>query len=63
MNSLAVGATVVLYDGNPLYPDWRAMRRMIGEGKVAILGRSAIHIYALMSASAKPGKEIQPIIT
>ena len=57
MSSLAVGATIVLYDGNPLYPDWRTMWRIIEEEKVTIFGCSASYIYALISADAHPGKE------
>jgi len=29
LSSLAVGATLVLYDGNPSYPDWKTMWRMV----------------------------------
>nr|MDO8114130.1 acetoacetate--CoA ligase [Candidatus Sigynarchaeota archaeon] len=57
VSSLAVGATVVLYDGNPNHPDWRNMWSLIQEEKVTIFGCSASYINFLMSQGAKPGKE------
>ena len=57
MSSLAVGATLVLYDGNPLYPDWRRMWRIIHDEKITIFGCSASYIYALMNMGAEPSKE------
>ncbi|MEM0353369.1 MAG: acetoacetate--CoA ligase [Archaeoglobaceae archaeon] len=59
MSSLAVGATIVIYDGNPLFPDWRTMFRLIDEEKVAVFGCSASYIYALMTANAKPNAEFK----
>ncbi|MEM1578576.1 MAG: acetoacetate--CoA ligase [Archaeoglobaceae archaeon] len=57
MSSLATGATIAIYDGNPLFPDWRTMFRFIDEEKVTIFGCSASYIYALMSSGAKPKDE------
>jgi len=56
LSSLALGATVVLYDGNPNYPDWGAMWRLVQEEKIAIFGCSASYINYLRSVGAKPGK-------
>lgn len=56
MSSLAVGATIVLYDGNPNYPDWGTMWRIIQDEKVTIFGCSASYIYYLKSVNAQPGK-------
>jgi acetoacetyl-CoA synthetase len=56
MSSLAVGATIILYDGNPNYPDWHTMWRLIQEEKVTIFGCSASYINYLKSVEAKPGK-------
>ncbi|MCX8177985.1 MAG: acetoacetate--CoA ligase [Candidatus Bathyarchaeota archaeon] len=56
MSSLAVGATIILYDGNPNYPDWGTMWRIIQEERVTIFGCSASYIYHLKSVSAKPGE-------
>src|SRR5208282_3264911 len=57
MSSLAVGATVVLYDGNPNYPDWRTMWRIVQDEKVTIFGCGASYINYLRSVGAKPGKD------
>jgi acetoacetyl-CoA synthetase len=56
ISSLAVGATIVLYDGNPNYPDWGAMWKFVQEGKITIFGCSASYINYLRSVGAKPGK-------
>jgi acetoacetyl-CoA synthetase len=55
MSCLASGARIVLHDGNPLYPDWGAMWRMVQEEKISIFGCSASYINYLRSISAKPG--------
>jgi len=57
LGSLAVGATVVLYDGNPNYPDWTAMWRMTQDEKISIFGCSASYINYLRSVGARPGNE------
>jgi len=55
MSSLAVGATIVLYEGNPLYPDWGTMFQLIQDHKITIFGTSASYIHYLMSQGADPG--------
>jgi acetoacetyl-CoA synthetase len=57
ISSLAAGATVVLYDGNPNYPDWTAMWQMAQDEKISIFGCSASYINYLRSVGAKPGKD------
>ena len=57
LSSLAVGATVVLYDGNPNYPDPGAMWKLIQDEKITIFGCSASYIHYLQSLGIKPGKE------
>ena len=54
ISSLAIGATIVLYDGNPNYPDWRAMWKLTEQEKITILGCSASYINYLKSIRAKP---------
>ncbi|MBE0479787.1 MAG: acetoacetate--CoA ligase [Dehalococcoidia bacterium] len=54
LSSLAVGATVVLYDGNPMYPDPGAMWKLIQDEKVTIFGTSATYIDYLRSQAVKP---------
>jgi acetoacetyl-CoA synthetase len=56
MSSLAVGATIVLYDGNPNYPDWTAMWRLVQDERITIFGCSASYINYLRSVDAKPGR-------
>jgi acetoacetyl-CoA synthetase len=56
LSSLAVGATVVLYDGNPNYPDWGAMWKLVQDEKVTIFGCSASYIIYLKGVGAKPAK-------
>ncbi|MGC8491816.1 MAG: acetoacetate--CoA ligase [Syntrophobacteraceae bacterium] len=55
--SLATGATLVLYDGNPFHPGPDALWRMAREEKISIFGTSAGYISALKSAGVKPGSQ------
>jgi acetoacetyl-CoA synthetase len=57
MSSLAVGNTLVLFDGNPNYPDSGAMWKLIEEEKVTMFGTSATYINLMKSEGMKPGKD------
>ncbi len=57
IGSLAIGATVVLYDGNPNYPDWTAMWRLVQDEKLTIFGCSASYINYLKSVDARPRRQ------
>ncbi len=57
LSSLAVGATVLLYDGNPNYPDWKSLWRMVQDERITILGCSASYLNYLKSLGAKPCKD------
>ncbi len=57
ISSLGVGATVVLYDGNPFHPDPGALWRLAQDEKITIFGISAGYIAAIQNAGVKPGKE------
>jgi acetoacetyl-CoA synthetase len=57
LSSLAVGATIVLYDGNPSYPDVGAMWKLIQDEKVTIFGTSASYINYLRGQGLNPGKD------
>jgi acetoacetyl-CoA synthetase len=57
MSCLAAGATLVLYDGNPLYPEWDTMWRLVQEEKITILGCSASYLNHLRGIGAKPGRD------
>ncbi len=56
ISSLGVGATVVLYDGNPLYPDSGAMWQLIQDERIAIFGTSASFINYCRSEGQEPAK-------
>ena len=57
MSSLAVGATIVLYDGNPNYPDPGAMWKLIQEEHITIFGCSASYIHFLKKEGIAPGRD------
>ncbi|MDD2466552.1 MAG: acetoacetate--CoA ligase [Desulfobulbus sp.] len=54
---LGVGATLVLYDGNPFHPAPDALWKMAEEEKISVFGTSAGYIAALKKAGVRP-KEI-----
>ncbi|MCX5917756.1 MAG: acetoacetate--CoA ligase [Deltaproteobacteria bacterium] len=56
ISSLGVGATIVLFDGNPSYPDDGAVWKLIQDEKVTIFGTSASYINYLKSQNFKPGR-------
>ena len=56
MSCLAVGSSIILYDGNPTHPDWGAMWKLIEQEKISFLGCSASYINYLRSVSAEPGQ-------
>ncbi|HID29623.1 MAG TPA: acetoacetate--CoA ligase, partial [Desulfobacterales bacterium] len=56
-SSLAVGATLVLFDGNPFYPDPGALWKLAQDEKITIFGTSAGYLAALEATGLKPGKE------
>jgi acetoacetyl-CoA synthetase len=56
ISTLGVGATIVLYDGNPNYPDAYAMWKMVQDEKITFFGLSASYINYLRSEGIQPGK-------
>ncbi len=52
--ALSVGATVVLYDGNPFHPGPEALWKMAEEEKITVFGISAGYLAALMGTGLKP---------
>jgi acetoacetyl-CoA synthetase len=56
VSSLAVGATLVLFDGNPFYPGPDAILKMAAELKVNVFGTSAKYIASLEQAGVKPNE-------
>ena len=55
--SLGVGATVVLFDGNPFHPGPEALWQMAEEEKITVFGTSAGYIEALKNAGVSPKKQ------
>ncbi len=55
-SSLAVGATIVLYDGHPFYPHPAILWEMVQDEKISIFGTSAGYIAALQKFDVKPGE-------
>ncbi len=55
--ALSVGATVVLFDGNPFHPGPEALWKMAEEEKITVFGTSAGYIAALMNSGLEPGKQ------
>jgi acetoacetyl-CoA synthetase len=62
-SSLAVGATLVLFDGNPFHPHPGALWEMAQDEKITVFGTSAGYIAALQNAGVKPGKtyDLKPL--
>ena len=56
VSSLAIGATLVLYDGNPFYPGPDALLRMADELDITFFGTSAKYIASLEDAGVKPSE-------
>jgi len=57
MSSLGLGATVVLYEGNALYPHINAMWELIQNEKITIFGTSATFLSHCRSQGLEPKKE------
>ncbi len=56
-SSLGVGASLVLFDGNPFHPDPGTLWKMAQDEKITIFGTSAGYIAALQNSGVKPGKQ------
>jgi len=57
VSSLGVGATLILFDGNPFHPDPGALWKLAQDEKMTIFGTSAGYISAVMGAGVKPGRD------
>jgi len=57
LTSLATGNTLLLYDGNPSYPDLGAIWKIIEAEKVTMFGTSASYLNFIRSQGLKPGKD------
>ncbi len=56
ISSLATGATLVLYDGNPFYPGPDALLKMADELNISFFGTSAKYIAFLEAEGIKPSE-------
>jgi len=54
VSSLAVGATLVLYDGNPFHPDPGVLWKMAQDESISVFGTSAGYIAALQASGVIP---------
>ncbi len=54
---LLTGCTLILYDGNPGYPDLRVLWRLVSEENINHFGTSASFILTNMKRGLKPGDE------
>ncbi len=59
VSSLAVGATMILYEGSPFYPSAAAMFNLIDEFGVTVFGTGAKSISAWEKAGLKPRESHQ----
>ena len=62
VSSLAVGATVVLYDGSPFHPDGNVLWNLIDEVGISVFGTSAKWIASSEKAGIKP-RETHKLLT
>ncbi|WDN89214.1 acetoacetyl-CoA synthetase [Desulfosarcina sp. BuS5] len=56
-SSLAVGATVILFDGQPFYPDAGVLWKLAQDAQMTVFGTSAAYIGGVKDSGLKPGKE------
>ena len=54
MSALGVGSKVVLFDGNPGYPDLGTMWKLVDEEKITFFGTSATYINLLKAQNYRP---------
>ncbi|HET9654126.1 MAG TPA: acetoacetate--CoA ligase [Kineosporiaceae bacterium] len=54
ISGLLAGATVVLYDGNPGYPDLGALWRLAEQHRITYFGTSAPFVQACLKAGLRP---------
>ncbi len=54
VSGLTVGSAVVLFDGNPAYPDPAALWRFAADTKITCFGISAPYVQSCMNAGVRP---------
>ena len=58
VSGLAVGSSVVLFDGNPAWPDLSTLWRLAAETRSTYLGVSAPFLMACRAAGLEPGRDV-----
>jgi acetoacetyl-CoA synthetase len=57
VGGLLTGSSIILYDGNPAYPDLKMLWRLAEESKMTVFGTSASYITSCMKEGLNPGIE------
>ena len=57
VGSLLLGATAVLYDGSPAFPDVSGLWRLAEQTRATLLGTSAGYLMASQKAEIEPGRD------
>jgi acetoacetyl-CoA synthetase len=57
VSSLTLGASVLLFDGSPFYPNPGALWKLAQDEKITIFGTSARYIAAIEKEGVKPGRD------
>ncbi len=57
VSGLQVGATILLYDGSPAYPDLTRLWQLAADEKVTYFGASAPYLMACRAAGLCPGEQ------
>lgn len=57
ISSLALGATILLFDGSPFYPDAGVLWQLIEDEGITVFGTSARYIAEIEKRGLKPGKK------
>jgi acetoacetyl-CoA synthetase len=55
--SLLVGATPILYDGSPGFPDLNVLWDLAGNARMTFFGTNAAYITGCMNAGLRPGRQ------
>jgi len=57
VSGLAVGSTVILYDGSPFHPGPKTLLKLTEEERVTVFGASAKYFSALEKAGVEPARD------
>ena len=58
ISGLAVGSAIVVYDGNPSYPDADSLWQLADRHRITCLGLGAPYIQACAKADLQPGRDL-----